>query len=205
MGVTLRSRDSSKVTFRTLSPTGSLSIALHLFLRESTRKRAKISSEALRLSRRQPARTAGRTSKANAGRVLCVRRSMGTSHTGVIARCARSLRVSRRQLVRAAVARRAIGVVRSTLRSARLAKRGAVVSRSTAYDSARTAHALWAAKAPRRSDLQPRAEQRVRVQWYLETQECCIAETLRGRPGAAPHHAHEVSSIQHSSISRCIG
>ena len=151
-GVTLRSRDSSKVTFRTLSPTGSLSIALHLFLRESTRKRAKISSGALRLSRRQPARTAGRTQVACCVFVLCVRRSMGTSHTGVIARCARSLRVSRRQLVRAAVARRAIGVVRSTLRSARLAKRGAVVSRSTAYDSARTAHALWAAKAPRRCD-----------------------------------------------------
>ena len=107
--MTLRSGDSSRVTFRTLSPMGSLITAPHLFLRESARKRAKTSLVGLRPSRRQPARTVGMTLTATTGRVLCVRRATRTTHTGVVARCARLLRVSRRQHVCVAVARGAIG------------------------------------------------------------------------------------------------
>ena len=80
--MTLRSGDSSRVTFRTLSPMGSLITAPHLFLRESARKRAKTSLVGLRPSRRQPARTVGMTLTATTGRVLCVRRSTHTTTHG---------------------------------------------------------------------------------------------------------------------------
>ena len=97
-GVTLRSGDRSKMTFRTLGSNGSLTTAPCSERRESKRKRAKSSVERHLHrqwhSERQRYRIAQRTSVATAGRVRCAMRLRDTTFVRVAARCARLLRVS---------------------------------------------------------------------------------------------------------------
>ena len=98
VGVTLRSGDRSKMTFRTLGSNASLTTAPCSGRRESKRKRAKSSVERHLHrqwhSERQRYRIAQRTSMATAGRVRCAMRLRDTTVVRVAARCARLLRVS---------------------------------------------------------------------------------------------------------------